>query len=454
MEMDQMTTDGAAKETRTETGVNSGISLDLGQGFLDKATGIGTALSSLNKAAEGLMSSSNYGGPLRSLVSETPFSANLPIEAMDFRSGWHELIIIGNGFDLECGLPSSFGNFIEDRRAFFEDEGSCSGRESGYYTETIWDAILASYGDENWSDIEGAISKWVTSSKGVTGTGSTSIAQTCAEFNRKAYDAVQSDYPIKESKTTAYLRKSYSDSSSEMNEKRLLQISRDELAILERDFSRYLSDAVNACTDYFNSASALMKKILGLELPSQKDHILSGSILSFNYTRPCGIYTLGGEPVSQVNVHGSLGNEIVFGIDGKDYMTDGDVLPFTKTYRLMALDLPGTSTLVEMPNTIGGGGTQIIKFYGHSLGPADYSYFQATFDAVDLYAGDTKLIFLFKPYPVDGKMLSEDEARRDMMNRAIRLLTEYGETLDNKDHGKNLIHKLLLEGRLSVSLLD
>ena len=195
MEMDQMTTDGAAKETRTETGVNSGISLDLGQGFLDKATGIGTALSSLNKAAEGLMSSSNYGGPLRSLVSETPFSANLPIEAMDFRSGWHELIIIGNGFDLECGLPSSFGNFIEDRRAFFEDEGSCSGRESGYYTETIWDAILASYGDENWSDIEGAISKWVTSSKGVTGTGSTSIAQTCAEFNRKAYDAVQSDYP-------------------------------------------------------------------------------------------------------------------------------------------------------------------------------------------------------------------------------------------------------------------
>ena len=40
-----------------------------------------------------------------------------------------------------------------------------------------------------------------------------------------------------------------------------------------------------------------------------------------------------------------------------------------------------------------------------------------------------------------------------MMEKVIRLLAAYGLTLDNKDHGKNLIHKLLIEGRLSVSLL-
>lgn len=40
-----------------------------------------------------------------------------------------------------------------------------------------------------------------------------------------------------------------------------------------------------------------------------------------------------------------------------------------------------------------------------------------------------------------------------MMGRAIKLLVAYGKTLDNKDHGKNLIHKLLIEGRLSVTLL-
>lgn len=36
------------------------------------------------------------------------------------------------------------------------------------------------------------------------------------------------------------------------------------------------------------------------------------------------------------------------------------------------------------------------------------------------------------------------------MGKAIKLLNSYGETPDNKDHGKNLIHKLLIEGRLSI----
>ena len=32
-------------------------------------------------------------------------------------------------------------------------------------------------------------------------------------------------------------------------------------------------------------------------------------------------------------------------------------------------------------------------------------------------------------------------------------MNAYGSTMDNKDHGKNLMHKLLLEGRLSVKEL-
>ena len=36
----------------------------------------------------------------------------------------------------------------------------------------------------------------------------------------------------------------------------------------------------------------------------------------------------------------------------------------------------------------------------------------------------------------------------------MRLLSSYGTTLDNKDHGKNLVHKLLLEGRLIIRRID
>ena len=42
------------------------------------------------------------------------------------------------------------------------------------------------------------------------------------------------------------------------------------------------------------------------------------------------------------------------------------------------------------------------------------------------------------------------EIRIDTMRRVIKLMSAYAETLENKDHGRNLIHKLLIEGRLAV----
>lgn len=35
-----------------------------------------------------------------------------------------------------------------------------------------------------------------------------------------------------------------------------------------------------------------------------------------------------------------------------------------------------------------------------------------------------------------------------MKNKVVKLLSAYGSTLANEDHGRNLIHKLLLEGCL------
>ena len=93
----------------------------------------------------------------------------------------------------------------------------------------------------------------------------------------------------------------------------------------------------------------------------------------------------------------------------------------------------------------------MIKFYGHSLAQADYAYSQAIFDGVDLYESQTRLIFFYRPWRKDdGKSISDAEARTDMNHKVTKLLSTYGSTLDNKDHGKNLMHKPLIEGRLSV----
>ena len=37
-----------------------------------------------------------------------------------------------------------------------------------------------------------------------------------------------------------------------------------------------------------------------------------------------------------------------------------------------------------------------------------------------------------------------------MFEKVNRLIATYGATLDDEDHGRNLLHKLLLEGRLTI----
>lgn len=59
-------------------------------------------------------------------------------------------------------------------------------------------------------------------------------------------------------------------------------------------------------------------------------------------------------------------------------MGNGEILPFTKTYRLMAMDLPDMGSVIRIPSDDNlDRGTQVIKLYSHSLGKADHPYFQA-----------------------------------------------------------------------------
>ena len=110
---------------------------------------------------------------------------------------------------------------------------------------------------------------------------------------------------------------------------------------------------------------------------------------------------------------------------------------FSKTYRKM-LD---TSTPISIlpPND---NAPLEIKFYGHSLSEADYSYFQSIFDYYDLYGNNNvSLIFYYS-----NEFEQNDEI--------YRLINSYGRTLMNQEQGKNLIHNLLLENRLKIVEVD
>ena len=79
---------------------------------------------------------------------------------------------------------------------------------------------------------------------------------------------------------------------------------------------------------------------------------------------------------------------------------------------------------------------------------ADYSYFQSIFDGVDLYKSKTVLVFYYPYDSTVGAEAKNEEWRINLANSINDLLVAYGATMDNSDHGKNLMHKLLLEGRL------
>ena len=208
---------------------------------------------------------------------------------------------------------------------------------------------------------------------------------------------------------------------------------------------------VSNCTDYEYNAGKLLNKLTGK---------VKANIINFNYTNPFAsdVYYDTNRRVCNLvgkitNVHGTYMNDnIIFGVDE----TVKDALPlnyyiFTKTYRKM-MQVKSDKALLQSVRT--------IVFFGHSLGAADYSYFQSIFDYFSLYDGiqqisrgttqavsSVTLRFYF--YIYDTR--KEVEIKRDAVDRVYKLIITYGNSLENKDRGKNLLHKLLLEERVQIN---
>ena len=164
-------------------------------------------------------------------------------------------------------------------------------------------------------------------------------------------------------------------------------------------------------------------------------------VINFNYTT----YLREMDYISEMtNVHGTFENPI-FGIDNTEIGNDREFYYLTKTSRVLF-----NNTIKEdfkLPNKI-----EISKicFFGHSLARADYSYFQSIFDYYDIYSSNIKLNFMYSEY--DKNDLTR--AKRETHNNVVKLMNNYGEKLENKDKGKNLLHKLLIENRIKLINVD
>lgn len=409
-----------------------------------------------------------------------------------------QLLILGNGFDLHCGLKSSYKDFFQstilDTIGGRYDLQQMKAGVSGFW-ETLLFGYYTTFGkvNYNWCDIETIIKNTVLA----IGNRNKGLAFEALESVKRREDPneIKSVYGTIEHLIytncmsifydTLYSGKTYSD-----NEAYSLLINRilQELHKFERGFCKYIKNNIvnpnnekEYNTQYIVNAMNLLNTLTGFtdiryetiddiierqeeayykpisptmyQSDWREKHILSQefsnlhsvNILSFNYTALFDILGVQ-SPCLYNNVHGKLcmnkcaencaSCNIIFGIDDiviQSQEENFELHKFSKTYRKMLIADAETSILPKIDNQM-----VEIKFYGHSLSEADYSYFQSIFDYYNLYE-NSKVSLMF--YYSKGF---------EQTDEVYRLINTYGKTLSNKDQGKNLTHKLLLENRLKI----
>ena len=395
-----------------------------------------------------------------------------------------QLIILGNGFDLACGLKSRYSDFFGQKfkqqlntdsspghvydqllKSLGSPKGNVTSARSYpklfFDTEavsaihTIWDLIFAYECSrrcpDTWADVEKTIKVWINNYD-----LKKMIAFLQSDDARRArYIQSEKQKACITFVTYIFTRDFHSkDTKSHVGYKDIQKLMLEDLYKFEDDFAAYLRECVDdeyqerARRLYENVSLQDLQNITGKEVGFDD---VKDSVLSFNYTRPFDT----DEPHWNTyrNIHGDIVNgHIIFGIDsldsrGENLLTNESIAPFTKTYRIMKNAQPSphhvfdsASSFVSISGSVSS--VEVIKILGHSLAQADYSYFQSIFDQVNLYASDVVLIFYYMPH------FGFD--REHYYKTVVSLLSRYSKSLDNPDHGKNLIHKLILEDRLSV----
>ena len=399
-----------------------------------------------------------------------------------------QLLIIGNGFDLACGLKSRYKDFFDNYL------NSITSSDSKMYWEKYFQKI--SYlnrgkDDYSWTDIETQIFIQLQNVEFLI--DNNLINRRYYEYKNKLIKEIE--ISLEKSNSKLNLESildtfdllwnvfEYYITNNQLKLSTALDKIKEDLFKLEEHFTKYLKNeiqnanskiktnneiATNIFTEnsYFIKSRILFATLLlfhinvndtPLSVPSieilqrfansilliknlnvdslSNFSIVENYVLSFNYTQPFQFPNLR-------NIHGNLNDKnIIFGIDYDKVNTFFSNQPtqFTKSYRILENKLNSDMVIPSDINK--------ILFYGHGLGEADYSYFQAIFDTVDLYHGNTQLVFFWNNF-------NDEDQYNIQVERVTNLIEKYGQTFANKDHGRNLFTKLLLENRIIFEQID
>ena len=371
-----------------------------------------------------------------------------------------ELYILGNGFDLYIGLKTRYSDYFKNRKIseeFFEKIKSIFKNSIGSYNYDARTKVYAVFDydetllnmqivqlykdieknlfylyliflkkcDLNWNEVESNILPF--------------IRDTSKIFKLKM-ETILGNIEKNEMYKYLLIAKVIIKDRKNLN---FLDFIMEQLNLFEKDFGNYIGslelkgESKNRLINIFRTTCR--KKIINFnysiflqDLIDRYKDIAFSEIEIARRIKPIE---------SIVNIHGDFKNPI-FGIDSLN--SEEQFQNFTKTSRILNNDTIENFELPK-PEKLG-----TINFFGHSLSKADYSYFQSLFDYYDIYSSNIKLNFMYSEY--DKNDLTR--AKRETHNNVVKLMNNYGEKLENKDKGKNLLHKLLIENRIKLINVD
>ena len=363
-----------------------------------------------------------------------------------------KLIILGNGFDLQSGLESSFNQFFEVSEKEIVEKwinGNLPIKEvslislllyNAYYRNdfsgTDWDMhpFIIKYNEKYHSffKLNDNVNEWMDVEQFLFSLVNSENLPTIIDCFQKTYKSI--NYRVNgcvcnQDNVNIFFNRS-------LNGKGYFSISSffdfltAELKLFENRFVNFLLNQINEKNEYKNNSKIIISDLCGDDV---------GEILNFNYTHvdcPRGF--------EEINVHGSIDKTIIMGIDAHENIKD-EAVPFTKSFRKM----------IENENrVILSGIYNEIIIYGHSLNKQDYSYFQSIFDYVNIYSSKTKITLINSDNFITEEEYQNNKHnyRIEMAKRLFDLIRTYGSTMNNKDNGRNLLHKMLLEGRIKMEL--
>lgn len=325
-------------------------------------------------------------------------------------------IVLGNGFDLHCGLKTSYYHYfitkhktikyLNDRFNIYKATHVFTA--NGYHKQTIninvWDVFLALNYFENkslphsqWFDIEKLMLSSLMSEEDAKGNISKTamLLGTVLHWNNieKYVDKLAQPKTDEESFLSNFIQEKIELLNQEYTD--FYAFLLDQLKEFEKNFGQFVNDQLHdRYLERLNRRDFLNEKYIRnfeatLEDLCDKNNIVA--IDTFNYS------SLPSDRLSfkPHHINGDFQRPI-FGIDSGYFTPDDKRFVFTKTGRRMDADFMDEKidNLPEFNNVI---------VYGHSLNEADYNYFFPIFDKLNLLDSQktNSIIFAFTPY--DGK---------------------------------------------------